>query len=206
MSTKKPLAALITAAGMSTRMHDFKQTMKLGDKTFIEHIVNRFIDAEVDLIVVVAGYRAEEVRQVLKTYPVIILENPDYETTQMFDTVRIGLSYLNEKCERVFLTPVDIPLFTIETLRALKTSEAKVAIPVCEGETGHPVLIDSTAFDAILKHSGENGLRGAFQLLEEDTMLVNVHDRGSLIDADTQEDYQLVREMYENKIHEGERQ
>ena len=46
----------------------------------------------------------------------IFLRNEDYETTHMFDSVRIGLEYLKDKVDTVLFTPVDVPLFTAHTV------------------------------------------------------------------------------------------
>ena len=57
---------------MSTRMGALKQTLPLGGKTIIEVVVTHFLNAGVDEIVVVSGFRSEEVtlieKGVLKTH------------------------------------------------------------------------------------------------------------------------------------------
>lgn len=65
----------------------------------------------------------------------------------MFESVKIGLSYLKDKCDAVLLTPVDIPLFTAQTVRDLMDSGAKPACPVCNGQIGHPNLIHVSLID-----------------------------------------------------------
>lgn len=69
MDTRRKIGAVITAAGMSTRMGALKQTLPLGGKTIIEVVVTHFLNAGVDEIVVVSGFRSEEVREALKGYP-----------------------------------------------------------------------------------------------------------------------------------------
>jgi molybdopterin-guanine dinucleotide biosynthesis protein A len=43
----------------------------------------------------------------------------------MFDSAVIGLDFLRGKCDRILLTPVDIPLFTAETVEALLGSRRR---------------------------------------------------------------------------------
>ena len=52
----------------------------------------------------------------------------------MFDSVKIGMDYLKDKCDRFLFTPVDIPLFTCETVLKIMESRADLTIPVCGGK------------------------------------------------------------------------
>ena len=49
------IGAVIVAAGMSTRMKDFKQLMKIGDLTMAERVIVNFRRAGVKDIVMVTG-------------------------------------------------------------------------------------------------------------------------------------------------------
>ncbi len=197
MSEKERIGAVITAAGLSSRMKAFKQTLPIGGKSMAEHVVSRFKAVGADPIVVVTGYRKEEVKNALENSQVTFLDNPDYETTEMFDTVRIGLDYIRGLCDRVFLTPVDVPLFSVETLRREIGTEGAVIIPEESGVTGHPVLIDTAVLPAILAYSGDGGLRGALENSGAEKIYVSVRDQGAMLDADTQDDYQMLLHYYD---------
>ena len=155
-------AALIVAAGMSSRMGDFKPMLTIGEMSIAERVITTFQQAGVGRIVVVTGYQAELLERHLAGREVVFLRNERYQETQMFDSACIGLEYLRGKCDRVLFTPVDIPLFTAATVRALLKSDAALACPVCEGRTGHPTLLSETLIEGILSDSGEGGLQGAF--------------------------------------------
>ena len=116
--TAAETAAVIAAAGLSSRMGALKQTMKLGEYGFAEHIVRSFLAAGIKRIAVVTGHRAEEVRQSLTGYDVQFLHNPDYASTEMLDSARIGFRYFTG-VEKLFFCPSDIPLFRPETVRRL---------------------------------------------------------------------------------------
>ena len=197
MDIRRKIGAVITAACMSTRMGALKQILPLGEKTIIEVVVSHFINAGVDEIVVVAGYRSEEIHEVLKGYPVTIVENPDYATTQMFDSVKIGLNHIKDHCDRIFFTPVDVPAFNESTLAAERSSDAPIVIPVSDGETGHPILLNVSLIPDILNYQGERGLEGALRSLSVEKCYLDVDDRGSLMDADTPKEYREVRQYYE---------
>jgi molybdopterin-guanine dinucleotide biosynthesis protein A len=67
---------------------------------------------------------------------VVFLRNEKYASTQMFDSAVIGLDFLRGKCDRILLTPVDIPLFTSETVTALLDCGGDLVLPVCGGGRG----------------------------------------------------------------------
>ncbi len=201
-TTSNPLriGAVITAAGMSTRMGDFKQLMQIGGLSMAERVVINFQRAGVRDIVMVTGYRAEEVEKALSRRGVTFLRNADYAATEMFDSVKIGLSYLRDFCDRVFLCPVDIPFFREKTVEEEMRCDADVVIPVTEGHKGHPILIASSLIDDILAYQGDDGLRGALGEFRSVTSYLDVEDEGSLVDADTQEKYQQLVEIHNRHL------
>ena len=193
-------AALIVAAGMSSRMGDFKPLLNIGSISIAQRVVATFQQAGVEKIVMVTGYNAVMLERHLAGNGVVFLRNEKYETTQMFDSVCIGLSYLRDKCGRVLFTPVDIPLFTADTVRRLLETDAPLACPAVDGETGHPTLIVASLFDRILSDSGDQGLRGALNRCGAELTLIPVEDRGILHDADTPEDYKALLRYHNEQL------
>ena len=124
-------AALIVAAGMSSRMGDFKPMLNIGSISIAQRVVATFQQAGVDKIVMVTGYNATVLEKHLSNNGLVFLRNENYETTHMFDSACIGLEYVRDKCDRVLFTPVDIPLFTAATVSALLRSDALLACHVC---------------------------------------------------------------------------
>ena len=184
--------ALIVAAGMSSRMGDFKPMLNIGAISIAQRVVATFQQAGVDKIVMVTGYNATALERHLSGNGIVFLRNEHYETTHMFESSCIGLAYLRDKCDRVLFTPVDIPLFTAATVQALLDTKGPLACPVCEGQMGHPTLLSSSLIDYILADSGEGGLRGALERCGTELTQVPVTDRGILFDADTPEDYRSL--------------
>ena len=193
-------AAIIVAAGMSSRMGDFKPMLNIGSISIAQRIVANFHQAGVDKIVMITGYNATTLERHLSGNGIIFLRNENYETTQMFDSAKIGLEYLKDKCDRILFTPVDIPLFTSATVRTLIESGAELACPVCEGQQGHPILIASRLVDSILADSGEGGLKGAISRCGVEQQEIQVEDAGVLHDADTPEDYRTLLNMHNAQL------
>ena len=155
------IGALIVAAGMSTRMGEFKPMLSIGSISVAQRVIATLSQAGVSKIVMVTGYNATVLERHLSGNGIIFLRNENYETTQMFDSVKIGLSYLQDKCDKVLFTPVDVPLFTARTVKTILDSGAPLAVPMCEGQQGHPILIANDLIPEILKDCGEMGLKGA---------------------------------------------
>ena len=200
MPTRTEAAALIVAAGMSSRMGDFKPMLTIGAMSIAERVITTFQQAGVRRIVVVTGYQAELLEHHLAGREVVFLRNERYAQTQMFDSACLGLRYLREKCDRVLFTPVDIPLFTAATVRALLESDAALACPNCDGKPGHPTLISADLIDGILSDSGENGLQGAFSRCGVPMEQIPVTDPGVLHDADTPDDYQNLLRYHNEQL------
>lgn len=186
--------ALIVAAGMSTRMKQTKQMMKFGQYTMLERIIRCFYEAGVKDVAIVVGYQAEIIQDALKEYPVTFLQNPDYATTQMFDSVKIGLRYWKDRCDRILFCPVDASAFSMTTLQQLLRHEEDWIYPYCNGRIGHPILIANALIPRILSHEGDGGLKGALDSLGIQPVVMEVEDAGAVMDADTPEDYKRMKE------------
>ena len=193
-------AALIVAAGMSSRMGDFKPMLNIGSISIAQRVVATFQQAGVDKIVMITGFNAVTLERHLSGNGIVFLRNEEYQSTQMFDSVCIGLRYLRDKCDRLLFTPVDIPLFTAATVRSLLETDAPLACPCVEGETGHPTLIAASLIDRILADPGDLGLRGALERCGEPMRQVPVSDRGILHDADTPEDYRALLRFHNEQL------
>ena len=194
------IGAVITAAGMSSRMGDFKPLLNIGSMSIVRRIVATLKQAGAEIIVMVTGYNAEALEHHLGGSGIVFLRNEDYAHTQMFDSAKIGLSYLADKCDRILFTPVDIPLFTAATVTALLDSGAELACPVFDGQTGHPLLLSGEVARQLLTDSGEGGLRGAISRCGVDMTEILVDDEGILHDADTPQDYKKLLAFHNKQL------
>lgn len=192
--------AVIVAAGMSSRMGEFKPLLTIGSISIVKRIVATLKQAGIDKIVMVTGYNADSLERHLAGNGLIFLRNEDYSRTQMFDSAKIGLEYLADKCNKILFTPVDIPLFTVKTVTTLLDSEAELACPVFKGEAGHPVIFSSSVAKYLLQDSGESGLKGAFSRCGVDMTEIIVDDEGILHDADTPQDYKNLLEYHNRQL------
>ena len=187
---------MILAAGLSSRMKEFKPLLKFQGKTMIEHSVDSMFRGGVGQVVVVVGYRGDEVEGVLgQTYHssrLVVVHNPQYAQRDMLTSVKIGISAL-EPCEAFYLLPGDMPAIQPSTFLAVKEAmeknQALVAFPALEGYRKHPPLISWECIPKILAFEGEGGLREVWKELIAEIITVSVADYGCSLDADTPVDY-----------------
>lgn len=194
------IGAVIVAAGMSSRMGEFKPMLNIGSISVAQRILANFHQAGIKKIVMVTGYNATALERHLAGNGVVFLRNEAYETTQMFDSAKIGLNYMKDKCDKVLFTPVDIPMFTAATIKALIDSDSQLACPLCQEKTGHPILISSSLIEGIVCDGGESGLKGALERCPVQMRLVPVDDPGTLKDADTPEDYAALLDYHNSQL------
>ena len=188
-TVRRPLAALILAAGVSSRMERFKPMLPVGEDTMIRRTVRMMQQAGADPIVVVTGYKSDVLRQHLDGMGLVFLNNEHYASTQMFDSFKIGLEYLLPRCERLLFSPGDVPTVQIDTVRRLLEYDAQVVRPVYGKKSGHPIVLRHDALEKISDYRGEDGLRGAMRELGLSRQDVPVNDEGVVLDADTPEEY-----------------
>lgn len=175
-----------------------RPTLQLGSITVVQRIVLTFQQAGVFPIVVVTGVQADEVKYQLSRRGVVFLHNEAYQDPELFDSVRIGLSFLKDKCERIVFAPVNVPLFSPDTLRALLTAEGSIVSPRFHQKGGHPIVIPNSAVADILSYTGDNGLRGAISCLEYNHRRIDVDDEGVLLTVHQQSLLQAHLDRHES--------
>lgn len=193
-------AAVIAAAGLSSRMREFKPMLCLGTMTIIERVIQNLRSAGTEEIVVVTGYKSELLEKHLASRSVRLCKNTHYAETKMLDSICLELKTLRTSYDAVFITPGDVPLVRTDTLRQMETAGAGIVRPVCGGQPGHPVLIAREYIPQILKYRGSKGLRGAMAALPQPVTDIEVDDSGITMDADTPQDFRALRRQ-EMSIH-----
>jgi CTP:molybdopterin cytidylyltransferase MocA len=193
------IAALILAAGSSSRMGRFKPLLPLGTSTFIEEATARFRRAGIADVRVVIGHRAEELRPVLERIGARWVFNPDHEKG-MFSSVLAGVRSFESSVEAFLLLPADIPLVSPSTVRALleawEAHGSGIVYPRFGGKRGHPPLIPASVLKGGFPSDVPGGLRAVLARHEEAAADVDVIDEAVLLDCDTPEDYRSLERRW----------
>lgn len=191
------LAAVIPAAGFSSRMDVFKPLIRIGEKRIIEHAIVLFQSAGIGRIVTVLGHRADELIPVIESTGTDYAVNENYHQG-MFSSIQRGAEELRDSCDAFFLLPVDIPLVrlhtVIEVIEAFSNSNGtRVCYPWANSRRGHPPLIDASLIDALLSYNGEDGMRGFLRAYNEVSLEVSVDDPFIRMDVDTPSDLSRLK-------------
>jgi CTP:molybdopterin cytidylyltransferase MocA/HD superfamily phosphohydrolase YqeK len=191
------IGAVIVAAGMSSRMTDFKPLMKIGKYAMIEWSILRFKEAGVDDIVVVTGHNGDEIESQVKKWGISFVRNDNYQSTEMFDSIKLGIKYFKKSgWNKLIITPVDAPLVSHLTIKKLLKSKEEITIPIFEGKRGHPVVLGREGVAEIEGYTGPGGLKGAIASSSFLPDYIETKDSGVLNDIDTKKEYHKIVEAY----------
>ena len=183
------LAAVVLAAGVSSRMGSFKPMLTVDGQSMIQRVVSSMQEVGADPIIVVTGYKQDVLTQHLADAGVTFVHNEHYYKTQMLDSLLLGLSALSTETERVLITPADIPLVKSETIRMLLSSGGAFVRPCYQGTPGHPVVMDFHLRKQLQEFQGSGGLRGAIEASGIVPTDIPVEDFGTTLDGDTRDEY-----------------
>lgn len=189
----KRIAAVIPAAGYSSRAGFFKPLLPTGSSLIMERSVHTFQQAGIENIRVVVGHKADLLIPVLARLGVRAIMNPSYDQG-MYTSIQAGVRSLENDIEAFFLLPADCVFVSAETIRVLLRAydggSFEVIYPVYRAERGHPPLISTKLRNPILAAEPEGGLKGLLEREAHGSAEIEVGDEGILIDLDSEEDYQ----------------
>lgn len=193
------LAGVILAAGLSSRMGEFKPLLEIGGKSMARRVAELMRSAGAGPVIVVTGHRREELEAHLAGCGARFVFNPGYASTQQLESLRLALRELPGDCERVLVSPADVPLVRADTVARLLEREGDFIRPRWGGRTGHPVVLAGSLIPALLGYDGPGGLKGAIQRSGCAVRDVWVDDPWVLMDNDTPADFQRTLARFEEE-------
>ena len=119
-------------------------------------------------------------------------------------SICMGLRHIQKKADRVLLFPADVPMITADTIEKMAQAPGSMAVPVCQGKKGHPVMLSKEVFGHILTYRGGKGLRGAMDAWGEGVREIEVEDPGVLLDTNTKMDYESLLAYEKDRQKRGE--
>ena len=203
------VAAVVIAAGASSRMGRPKALLPLRGRTFVARIAAAARAGGASTVLVVVGPPHGEAVRARLPEGVRATWNAD-PTRGMLSSVQVGIAALEEDVDAALVWPVDTPLVWISTVRRIlgagtardghdvtavrDAARGRLVVPTTDQGGGHPVLIGRRFFDEIaaLPLDGAGGLRGLMSAHASDVERLAVADPGVRADVDTPEDYQRL--------------
>jgi molybdenum cofactor cytidylyltransferase len=191
------VAAIVLAAGASTRYGQPKQLLPVGGKTMLQHVVDVVLASPVDQTIVVLGHRAGEIRATLEDRPADIVTNEEWEAG-MSTSVQAGLRVIRPDVQAALFVLADQPAITPEIIAALlgryRETGAHIVVPTYRGKRGNPALFDRSLFAELFKVQDDRGGRQLVEMYRDRAERVKVGSEAVLVDVDTEEDYNRFKE------------
>ena len=191
------VAAIILAAGESTRMGRPKALLDWGGRTLLQHQIDTLSEVGCDPIVVVLGARAHQIRARTRcTATCRLVENAAYRSGRA-SSLRIGARALADSVEAVLIASVDGPS-SVATARAViaawHASAASIVVPRFEGHNGHPPLFDGALLGALREvQESTLGLKAVRSAHADGTQFIECEDPWVVLNLNTPEEYERAR-------------
>lgn len=187
------LSLIILAAGKSTRMRGRnKLLVKVEGKPIIRRVVEASLKSKVDEVIVVLGWEADKIKEVLGDLPCRLVLNRDYEKGQS-DSVKAGLREVGQTTQAILVLPGDVAMIDPQSINLVIEEYARRKTPIViaahKGRPGHPILLAKQLFGEIEKIGEPTfGLKAVVKKHSENIRLVEAGSTNVLQDIDLPED------------------
>ena len=193
------IAAVLTAAGLSSRMGRLKPLLRWRGATLVEHQVSVLLEGGASEVVVVLGHRSEEVIPYAERAGASYVVNERYEEGRT-SSIKAGLAAVPAQTEDVVLLGVDQPR-TGQIVRRVVDAHigagALLTSPRFEGRGGHPLMFSTRLMPELRLISERNqGLREVLERHRAEITEVHFDDPMVRLDVNTPEAYEAAYRAY----------
>ena len=160
------IAAVLTAAGLSSRMGRPKPLLRWRGTTLVEHQVSILLEGGASDVIVVLGHMAEDVIPYVERSDARYVVNRRYNEGRT-SSIKAGLEAVSHQADDIILMGVDQPR-TAQIIRRVVDShlcaKALLTSPRLAGRGGHPLMFSRRLLPELKLISEHNqGLREVFE-------------------------------------------
>ncbi len=192
----QPVAGIILAAGEAKRFGRMKQLLDYHGDPFVRAVAKTALASGLSPVVAVTGANAQIVEIALQGLPITIARNADWQSGQS-SSIQAGLRALTGQSGAAIFLLADQPQVTPTVIHALTEQYARtlapILAPLVAGQRANPVLFDRQTFPDLMALSGDVGGRAIFSKYQ--IAYLPWQAEGLLVDVDTPEDLQRLREQ-----------
>lgn len=185
-------AAIVLAAGASSRLGQPKQLLKLNGETLLHRTVRLAQQAGCNPVFVVLGFEAARMQRELSGLAAKPVINEDWPSG-MGSSLRSGIEAVMKESpqpQKTLALLCDQPTLSAEILSKLIETSAKakslITASSYAGRFGVPAIFDKQLYPDLLKVAGDQGARSIIQRYPNQTSIVEFP--GGIVDIDTPED------------------
>jgi molybdenum cofactor cytidylyltransferase len=183
------IAAIVLAAGRSTRMGSNKLLAEIRGKPLLRLVVEGALASRASPVIVVTGHERESAEAALTGLPVHFVHNPDY-AEGLGTSLRTGIAAVPAEADGAIVLLGDMPQVDaglIDRLLAAFDPEngALVVVPSIEGKRGNPVVWSRRFFSDLTAIEGDVGARHLIGSYPEAVAEVPLTGKAALADVDT---------------------
>ena len=193
------ISAVLTAAGLSSRMGRPKPLLPWRGKTLVQSQIDALLQAGASEVVVVLGHRAEEVAPYIEGEAVLGVINRQYREGRT-SSIRAGLDAVSPNASDIIIMAVDqprAPRIVSRVIIAHIEADALLTSPRYRGRGGHPLIFSARLLPELSRISEENqGLREVFERHRAEITQVHFDDPAIRLDLNTPEAYNEAFEKY----------
>lgn len=190
--TELRIAAIILAAGASSRMGRNKMLMPVDGVPMIRRAVQQAIAAELEPVVVVVGHDEDAVREALDGSDCLFARNLEF-TGPTSTSLHAGLGLLDDGVDAVVIMLGDMVRVTSGMIGALRLAVASSEAPLAVSRYGDvlapPLLFRRSLWGELLAWHGEGCGKAVVRRHEQEAIIIDWPD-AALRDVDTPADYQ----------------
>lgn len=176
-----------------------KETLPLSGEPMIRGVVTKLLESKkIDEVIVVLGHQADDVGSALAGVAderIELVGNRRYREG-MGTSLAHGVSSCSWGASAFLIVLADAPFFRTEDVDALidvHSGGERIVVPVHGGRRGHPVLIDGSFRERLETLAGDAGARHLLEQHAEAVYELEREDDGFLVDVDSPDDYEAVR-------------
>lgn len=189
------IAAIVLAAGGSSRMGEPKLLIDLNGKAMIEHVADTLLASRCAPIIVVVGSEEAAIRALLGNRNIRIVSNAE-AALGMSRSLYLGLAALPDDVEAAVICLGDMPDVDAPLIDRLAAAfdpwaEHEIVVPVRDGREGNtgrrgnPVLWGRRFFPALQAITGDRGGRDLIAANRPYVVEIEIDDDRILVDLDT---------------------
>ena len=186
------MAAVVLAAGSSTRMGRNKLLLPVGGETLVRRAARAALEAGLDEVVVVLGHEEPRARAQLLGLACTPVVNPDH-AEGAGTSLRTGVRHASARADAIVVVLADMPFVTAEMIAALAERYRDTRAPLVTSRYGGvqapPTLYDRALFEELLQVPADGGAKQVVLRHQRDAVAVTWPE-SALRDIDAPADYE----------------